>query len=273
MHELTGSTVQDRPLPQRIVSLVPSQTELLHHLGLDDKVVGITKFCVHPESWFRSKTRVGGTKTVDIEKIKALQPDLVLGNKEENDREQIETLSAEFPVYISEVNDFSQALDMIRAVGALTGTSSKAESLVADIVNRFDALEKKLHRDRNIRVAYLIWQSPYMAAGGGTFINSLLEKCGMENVFGHLPRYPVLQPADIKDAAPELVLLSSEPFPFDSKMLDGFKNEFPEARCMLVDGESFSWYGPRMIYAADYIEKLSAAIDSPPVISVSPSDF
>src|SRR5690606_18297650 len=126
-------TVEVPALSRRIISLVPSQTELLFDLGLGDRVVGITKFCIHPDAWFRSKPRVGGTKQVDLDKVRALRPDLIIGNKEENARADIEALEQEFPVWMSDVRDLNDALDMIRGLGALTDTSRKAEAIAAEI--------------------------------------------------------------------------------------------------------------------------------------------
>ncbi len=131
-------------IPQRIVSLVPSQTELLYSLGLDDRVVGITKFCVHPEEWFRTKTRVGGTKTVHIDKVLSLAPNLVIANKEENVKEQVEAIAEKVPVWVSDINNLSDAYHMIAEIGRLTDTEEKASSLAADINRRFTKLEKDL---------------------------------------------------------------------------------------------------------------------------------
>src|SRR6478752_7115463 len=155
--------------PKRIISLVPSQTELLYHLGLDDEVVGITKFCVHPQTWFRTKTRIGGTKNIDIEKIKALQPDLVIANKEENVKEQIEALQQFTTVYVSDISGLDDAKNMILAVGKLVEKTSETELLVNKIESKFSALEN--FKQNKKRTAYFIWQKPYMAAGGDTFIH------------------------------------------------------------------------------------------------------
>ncbi|MFM7218598.1 MAG: helical backbone metal receptor [Bacteroidota bacterium] len=246
--------------PSRIVSLVPSQTELLHYLGLGERVCGITKFCVHPSSWFETKLRVGGTKSLHLDKIRSLHPDLILANKEENEKAQIESLSTEFPTWVSEVDGFEQALDMILKIGALTGTTSLANLLTQDIRTAFDRLDETIATEKPIRVAYLIWRNPYMVAAGGTFIDSMIERCGMENVFKNQERYPAVSALEITAADPDLLLLSSEPFPFDEKMLAECRSDFPDRTCLLVDGESFSWYGPRMLHAATYFAKLHATI-------------
>lgn len=246
--------------PERIISLVPSQTELLYDLGLDSEVVGITKFCVHPEEWFRAKTRVGGTKTLHIDQIKALHPDLIIANKEENVREQIEALQAFTQVYVSDILHISDALQMIRTVGALTGKSEAAVKMAEAISIRFDELKKISSVPK--QVAYLIWKDPFMAVGKDTFIHDMLEVSGWNNVFEDRSRYPETTVEDIRRRNPELVLLSSEPYPFGEKHLAELQAVLPASRLLLVDGEMFSWYGSRMLKAADYIEKIIRSMNA-----------
>ena len=240
--------------PKRIVSLVPSQTELLYSLGLDAEVCGITKFCVHPEEWFRGKTRVGGTKNVDVEKIRSLQPDLVLANKEENVREQIEALALEFPVWVSDVNDLDDALAMIRSVGEITGRIDKAVELEMQISKGFEDLDGV--SGVAVRTGYLIWRSPYMSVGGDTFIHEMMKKAGFENVFGDLTRYPQVDVKMLQDANCEVLLLSSEPYPFKQKHIDELKEQLPNTHILLADGELFSWYGSRLLHAPSYFIEL-----------------
>ncbi|MCW5900675.1 MAG: ABC transporter substrate-binding protein [Flavobacteriales bacterium] len=238
-------TVQVPETPQRIISLVPSQTELLHDLGLGDRVVGITRFCVHPEEWFRSKPRVGGTKQVDLQRVRALRPDLIIGNKEENSREDIEALVREFPVWMSDVRDLDGALDMVRHAGALTGTAEQGNVIADRIVEAFAALQPWPVRRS---VAYLIWRRPWMAAGRDTFIHHMLERIGLDNVFADRPeRYPELTPAQLAAADPDVVLLSSEPYPFKEKHIAELNMLLPGCPVRLVDGEAFSWYGSRLL--------------------------
>ena len=239
--------------PKRIVSVVPSQTELLADLGLNDEVVGITKFCIHPESWFRNKERIGGTKKLDIEKIKALQPDLIIANKEENEQEQIEELAKHFPVWISDIHNLPQALQMIQVVGQLTGTDGKANELVDEIVNGFT----KLHTATSAkRVAYFIWYNPWMSVGHDTFISNVIHTIGWKNVLADKSRYPEITLEELKAYNPELVLLSSEPFPFKEKHMAEVKAALPDAEVKLVDGEMFSWYGSRLKEAVGYLQQL-----------------
>ncbi len=248
--------------PRRIVSLVPSQTELLHALGLEREVLGITKFCVHPPAWFQEKKRVGGTKTVSFEKVAALQPDLVLANKEENERDQIEALSEHFPVWVSDVRDLPTALDMIEGVGAVTGKFEAAQALVAGIRAAFFAHRPEPGAYRP-RVAYFIWRKPYMVAGGGTFIHAMLEAAGFDNVFAAETRYPEISGETLRALAPEVLLLSSEPYPFAEKHLAEFRELCPAAHAaVIVDGELFSWYGSRLLQAPAYFRQLREKIGS-----------
>jgi ABC-type Fe3+-hydroxamate transport system substrate-binding protein len=175
-----GRKVNFPETPQRIISLVPSQTELLYDLGLEDRVIGITKFCVHPPVWFKTKTRVGGTKQVNIDAIHQLRPDLIIANKEENVKEQIEELTKFYPAWVSDVNNLSDAYSMIRQIGEITGTQILAEKITANIQQEFTKLERDRQNIKKVEdkttAAYLIWRNPYMTAGGDTFINSKMYK-------------------------------------------------------------------------------------------------
>ena len=247
-------TIQVPDRPERIISLVPSQTELLYDLGLGERVVGITKFCIHPEEWFRSKARVGGTKQVDMDKVRALKPDLIIGNKEENERSDIEALSKEFPVWMSDIRDLDGALDMIRRVGTVTGTTAGAAGIATRIADAFAELSP---RAEPRSVAYFIWRKPYMVAGHGTFINDMLQRMGLDNVFaGHEERYPEVSPAQLTAADPDVVLLSSEPYPFGEKHIIELNMLLPGTPVRLVDGGLFSWYGSRLLEAPRYFSGL-----------------
>lgn len=242
--------------PKRIVSLVPSQTELLFHLGLDEEVVGITKFCVHPEAQFRRKQRVGGTKQVKFERIHELQPDLIIGNKEENEKEQIEKLAAEYPVWMSDIHGLSDALDMIVEVGKLVNRAAQAMALRQAIEDRFSTLSKKVTSKDRRSCAYFIWRKPYMVAAGNTFINEMLDLAGFDNVFASLDRYPEVNADQLQAVQPECLLLSSEPYPFKDQHLEEFREICPHAVIRLVDGELFSWYGSRLLHAPAYFANL-----------------
>lgn len=264
-YDQMGNKITIPHLPRRILSLVPSQTELLSYLGLDEEVVGITKFCIHPEHWWRTKMRVGGTKKLDMAKINRLQPDIIIGNKEENTREQIEELMSRYPVWMSDIHNLDDALAMIKSVGALVGKEKKAKELTSLISKNFknlSALKNRIHKypsgkQGSLAVAYFIWRKPYMTAGKDTFISSMMERCGFNNVFGDLPdRYPVVTPLQIERAEPELILLSTEPYPFAEQHIAEFRGICPDAHIMRVDGEYFSWYGSRLADSPQYLIKV-----------------
>ncbi|HUC79299.1 MAG TPA: helical backbone metal receptor [Flavisolibacter sp.] len=246
-------------VPKRIVSLVPSQTELLYDLGLENEVIGITKFCVHPSHWFRNKQRIGGTKNVAIEKVLSLQPDLVIANKEENVKEQIDLLAAQVPVWISDINNLQQALEMTTAVGDLTGKIEEAKQITQKIEAGFVQLQQ---HQKKLRTAYLIWKDPYMTVGNDTFIHDMLSRNGFENVFGQQQRYPVITMNDLKEQNCQMLLLSSEPYPFQQKHLTELQQQLPETKIILADGEMFSWYGSRLIQSAGYFQSLQKQIEA-----------
>jgi ABC-type Fe3+-hydroxamate transport system substrate-binding protein len=242
----------------RIVSLVPSITELLYSLDLSDQVVGITKFCVHPNEWFKTKTRIGGTKNIHLEQIKALAPTLVIANKEENIKEQVEALEAFTNVHLTDVSSYEDALNMIEEIGLLTHTLERAKDLILTIKERFAELSKlsPIEQLRSIPCAYLIWQDPYMTIGGDTYINDLIKKIGFTNVFANTKRYPSISLSDIEQSNCKVIFLSSEPYPFKQKHIDELQKHFPDKLILLVDGEMFSWYGSRLMEAPSYFKTL-----------------
>ncbi|MCU0446889.1 MAG: helical backbone metal receptor [Microscillaceae bacterium] len=242
--------------PQRIISLVPSQTELLFDLGLDKQVVGITKFCVHPRDKFQSKIKIGGTKQFRFEVIEALAPDLIIGNKEENYQSGIEALAQKYPVWMSDIVSLADALQMIAQIGNLTNTESKSQLIVDEVVSRFADFTTR-QRKVEQTVAYFIWYEPLMVVGGNTFINTMLGQFGLNNVFESLGRYPQITPEILQAAQPDWIFLSSEPFPFKSRHVAELRAISPQSKVKLVDGELFSWYGTRLLKAVDYFEELA----------------
>lgn len=236
--------------PQRIISLVPSQTELLVDLDLEERIVGVTKFCVHPTHLRKSKTIVGGTKNYRFDLIESLKPDLIIGNKEENDQAGIEKLMEKYPVWMSDIFDLKDSLRMISDLGEITDTESKASDFIFKIKNSM--AEPISFRGTCI---YLIWENPKMVAGKGTFIDSMLSLAGFENLI-QTERYPEINEKQLIELSPEYVLLSSEPFPFGKKHREGFQTLLPKAKILLVDGEMFSWYGSRLLHAMEYFQRL-----------------
>jgi ABC-type Fe3+-hydroxamate transport system substrate-binding protein len=233
--------------PQRIISLVPSQTELLVDLGLKDRLLGVTKFCVHPKGLNKEKTIIGGTKNFHFDKIDSLKPDLIIGNKEENYQEGIEQLFGKYPVWLSDIFNLEDAFQMMLGIGEITETKDNAIDLVQMIRGDMGFIST-----RKGTAVYLIWKDPLMAAGSSTFINDMLQRAGFENLVDET-RYPELTSDELREIAPDYLLLSSEPYPFKQKHIDEFAELLPDSKILLVDGEMFSWYGSRMRFFSDYV--------------------
>ncbi len=242
--------------PIKVVSLVPSQTELIFYLGGQDKLVGITKFCIHPQPEVKKIAKIGGTKNFHFEKIKALSPDLIIGNKEENYHEGISVLKHDFPVWMSDIYNLGDALTMIVEVSKLLNVSAEGHQLANEINKKFGQLSIK-----NPKTAlYFIWQNPLMIAGKNTFIDDMLNRAGFINLAND-ERYPSLNEEQIKALDPEVILLSSEPFPFSERHLNYFQQLCPSAKVVTVDGELFSWYGSRLLKSPDYFHQLNLQLN------------
>jgi ABC-type Fe3+-hydroxamate transport system substrate-binding protein len=249
--------VELKGVPKRIVSLVPSITELIVDLGLEDSLVGITKFCVHPSDLRRKKTVVGGTKSVKMERIQALKPDIILCNKEENTKDMINQLEKIAPVHVSDIYTMMDALELIALYADIFSVEYEAKRLLDSILNEDEKFKNWLRKEGTTKkVAYFIWKNPYMVVGSKTFINSMLYEAGFENVFAAYDRYPEIQLEDdlLKNA--DCIFLSSEPFPFKTEDVEFIKQKFPTKEVKIVDGEPFSWYGSRMQYAFEYFKSL-----------------
>jgi ABC-type Fe3+-hydroxamate transport system substrate-binding protein len=252
LRDQIGNQIELISSPQRIVSLVPSITEYLYELDLDTRVVGITKFCVHPRKWLNEKEIIGGTKQQHLDKIKKLKPDFIIASKEENIKHYVEKLSKNCPIYVSDVSDFDSALGMMKAIGKLTGKEKNAEEIIQKICFEFDLIKKPTSKTK---VAYCIWKSPWMWAGADTFISKMLGFSGFENIIKS-NRYPEIEMDEIVQENPDYIFLSSEPFPFQEKHIEDLKENFPNATFIIVDGEIFSWYGSRMLKAPKYFNSL-----------------
>lgn len=240
--------------PKRIVSIVPSQTELIWDLGLKSELVGITKFCIHPPEMHKSVAHVGGTKKLHIEKIKSLNPDIIIGNKEENEKEQIEELQRYFPVWMSDIFTLNDSLSMIKGIGSLLNKEVESEAIIQKIKTSFLKLPQI-----NKRVLYFIWNDPYMVAGRHTFIGDVMSRLGLTNCIDVIDsRYPILTIEEIIALNPELILLSSEPFPFNDKHVSELQKHLPHTKIQIVDGEAYSWYGSRLLHSVTEFEKLTS---------------
>ncbi len=240
--------------PKRIISLVPSLTELLFELGLGPQIVGRTKFCIHPEPAVKAIPVIGGTKNLRFDTITALQPDLIIANSEENRKEDVTTLKEQFPVAVTTIYDLPSAYAEILELASITDTSAQANTLITTIKNGFAQLNGKSATPK--KVLYLIWQKPYMSIGGDTFISALLQEAGFRNVMQAQQRYPTLTEAELVQTDAELLFLSSEPYPFKQKELEALQVLLPTKKIILVDGEFFSWYGSRLQHAPLYFKQL-----------------
>ncbi|TBX70065.1 cobalamin-binding protein [Flavobacterium silvisoli] len=251
--------------PKRIVSLVPSQTELLFDLGLEDSIVGITKFCVHPFHFKSTKKIIGGTKKVHYEKIKLLHPDIIIANKEENTPEIVAELSAICPVWVTDIITIDDSLQMIADFGALFHKRTEAQKWRDKIHFALHDFQNFMRDKPAHKVAYFIWANPYMVAGGNTFINEMLRLNKFENIYDNHPNYEGRYPEVIiqkirQEGDPDLILLSSEPFPFTDEHAFELGRYTHHAKTVFVDGEMFSWYGSRLIKAFEYFKKIHQSI-------------
>lgn len=251
-----GNIISLNEIPKRIVSLVPSQTELLYDLGCGNRIVGQTLFCIHPKKYFKKATKIGGTKTPNIEKILALDPDLIIANKEENRLEDIQILQQKVPVWVSDIQTLNQSLDMINSIGSLLNLVEKARKISNDIADNF----KKIETQKLKSCIYIIWKDPYISVGKDTFIHNMLQYAGFENLLKYKTRYPEIPIETLQQLSPDYVLLSSEPFPFKNKHIQELKSFLPTSEIILVDGEMFSWYGSRIQKAPKYFEALRTTI-------------
>ncbi|WP_323788596.1 helical backbone metal receptor [Psychroserpens sp.] len=260
MKDQLNRPISIQQTPKRIVSLVPSQTELLIDLGLEDAVVGITKFCIHPEHLRKEKIVVGGTKQVHLDEIKSLNPDIILCNKEENTKEMTSELEQIAPVHISDIFNIDDSLELIEMYGDLFNKSEKAHEIITKINLKLKAFKELMLSRPKLKVVYFIWKNPWMIAANQTFINEMLSINNFENVFKDVDRYPEITLSELNKRQPDVILLSSEPFPFKDLDIAEFKSSFPEIKTKIVDGESFSWYGSRLIKAFEYFEELQKSI-------------
>lgn len=230
--------------PKKIVSLVPSQTEFLANIGAP--VVGRTKFCLYPKELTKNSIVVGGTKNFRFDTIDSLNPDLIIGNKEENDQKSIERLADSYPVWMSDIQSLEDAFNMMTAIGEICGLEDPAKGVIDECKSAL----KKVKDTKYGKAIYMIWQDPWMAAGRNTFIDAMLSFLGYENAV-IAERYPILSEDDIELMNPEYILLSSEPYPFKERDLQKLSKKWPNATCELVDGELYSWYGSRLSHWAD----------------------
>ena len=241
--------------PKRVISIVPSITELIINLGLKHLLIGITNYCIHPQKETDLIRKIGGTKTPKIDLILDLAPDIVIANKEENKMSDIEVISKHTSVWVSDINSYEDNFKLIIELGKLFNKNSEATTLCAVIKNNW----RKVPEFKSKSCLYFIWRNPYMLAGKDTFINSVLAKSGFENLISQ-NRYPTQNIDELSSLSPELILLSTEPYCFKEKHISEFRKLFPNAIIKIVDGELFSWYGSRQKLLPSYLIKLKKSL-------------
>lgn len=252
-----GTTFELEATPKRIISLVPSLTETLYDLGLEDRIVGITKFCVHPVHFKSTKKIVGGTKKVHYEKIRLLNPDFIIANKEENTEEMVVELRKICPVWVTDISTVEDVLKTITDFGLLFNCRMEARKWTDKIVYGFEEFKRFSKNLETKKAAYFIWKNPYMVAGTGTFIDELLQLNKFENCFKNQNRYPEVELEVLeKEHDPEVILLSSEPYPFSDADAFEIGRNTHHAKTIFVDGEMFSWYGTRLHQSFGYFKKI-----------------
>lgn len=260
----TGRSVELKSIPKRIISLVPSQTELLCDLGLEEELVGITKFCVHPEHLKTEKVIIGGTKNLRLETIAALRPDFIIANKEENNREDIEHLMKSFPVYISDIATPHDCFDFTCLIGKICDKSEEADLLIDRLKFCYSEIRNLSKPLSAKKVLYLIWKDPYMAAGTDTYISEMLMLCGFENILESWGtkslRYPSITTQEIIGLNPDLIFFSSEPYPFTQQNAQEWESETGISG-KYVNGEIFSWYGSRILHCLAEIKRFVHEIE------------
>ncbi|MXN90594.1 ABC transporter substrate-binding protein [Flavobacterium sp. Sd200] len=260
----TGTPLSLASVPTRIVCLVPSLTELLFDLGLEDRIVGITKFCVHPYHLKSTKRVIGGTKKVHVEKIKALAPDIIIANKEENTEEIVAAMREIAPVYVTDIATIADAIAIIEDFGKIFSVRTQAQLWTDKINFGLKDFKSYIKNKKPLKVAYFIWKDPYMAAANGTFINEMLKLNNFTNIYGHLERYPevIVQKMRIQ-GDPEVVFLPNEPYPFKDEDAFELGRFTHHAKTVFVDGEMFSWYGSRIVKAFAYFKQLQERMEEP----------
>lgn len=261
----TGTTLTLAATPMRIVSLVPSLTELLFDLGLEDKIVGITKFCVHPYHLKSTKRIIGGTKKVHVEKIRLLQPDIIIANKEENTEEIVLAMREIAPVYVSNIVTIADTIAMIEEFGKIFSVRTQSRLWIDKINYGLHDFTRFMNGKEPLKAVYFIWKDPYMVAGNNTFINEMMKLNHFINIYeGREGRYPevIVQKMKIQ-GDPEVLLLSSEPYPFKDEDAFELGRHTHHAKTIFVDGEMFSWYGSRIVKAFAYFKKLQDRMEEP----------
>lgn len=233
---------------RRIISLVPSWTEFICDIGSENSLVGRTSYCVEP-STISHLPSVGGTKNPDINLIDELEPDLIIGNKEENKVIDINNIRVmNIPVFMTSAINVADALD---EMGKIEFLLIKSRKLTRKIEDDMSSIEPFL-----FSFLYLVWYDPIMVAGHNTYISKLLEFHGGKNVIDpKQDRYPKIKLADLANIEPDILILPDEPYEFTAKEITELENYMEGTRIMQIDGKTTSWYGTRMTGLKNVIEE------------------
>jgi ABC-type Fe3+-hydroxamate transport system substrate-binding protein len=235
-----GRTLDITRPPERIVSLVPSLTELLYDLGAGARVAACTDYCLYPAFELKSLPRVGGQKDPDLEKLLSLRPDFVVVAKEENLARDVAKLEAAgVPVFVTDVQTVDDALRLPFQLGAALGVPRPTSQALHDGMAAGVEAARRIGPAEPLRALCYVWRDPWIAAGGDTYLSDVLRACGALNVIGDRARYPKVDLKTAQELRPDIVVLPSEPYPFTEADLPSVKNG------VLVDGTVLCWYGPR----------------------------
>ena len=264
-YDATGAAVVLPAPPRRIVSLIPSVTEILFVLGAGSSVAGCTVYCTEPPEGVATKTRVGGPKNPKLDVIRELGADLVVANVEENVREHVETLRRwGIPVYVTYPRSVAAGIRLVSDLGAVVSLPERGREMAAALEAALDDVRRARAGKPARRVFYAIWRGPWMTINRDTYTHDMLVLCGADNVFGQsATRYPEVTLPDVARAAPEVILLPDEPYRFRRAHLAGFDAcpDIPavrDRRVHLVDGKLATWYGPRIAEAFRVLPRLIA---------------
>ncbi len=245
--------------PRRIVSLVPSLTETIVFLGAKEKLVGITDYCIRPEGTLAAITRIGGTKNPDIAKILSLPPDLVIANKEENEKRHIEALEREVPVFLTYPRSVQDTAKTVRDLGIILEAENTAERFTSAIAAFLHSIKSDPPFSQPLRTACMVWRNPWMAAGPDTYASNLLGVFGFENVVPDLEnRYPKMTLDAVLERKPDVILLPDEPYDFGDEdkafVADFLGKRNATSRVELIDGAYLTWFGSRTLEALVYLK-------------------
>ncbi len=258
-----GRLLTVRQRPERIVSLVPSLTEALFAFGLEREIVGVTRFCVEPPQGVAGKTKVGGTKALDVAKIRALKPDLVLASAEENSPGDVaQLIDHGCPLFVTLATSVESAIDLLRQLAAITGTTAAARPIIQGAKEALAFVQAAGAGRERVRVFCPIWRDPYMTCGRATYTDDVITVCGGRNVFGERrERYPRLELAEMTALDPQVILLPSEPYRFTKRHKADFRalaevTAVKNGHIFLIDGRMLTWYGPRIARSLSEVKRL-----------------